>query len=139
MKLKLVSSYLGSYMQSSILNLEFTFVIFLLVVLSGDVEINPGPSTDIQTSSLSIVHLNIRSIRNKIEFIKDSYLDYDILCFTESHLSDNVNDEMIILEGFSTFYRKDKTNHASGLLIYISNNVISRRLEILETHNLDTL
>ena len=139
MKLKLISCYFGSYMQSCILNIEFAFVIFLLVVLSDDVETNPGPSNDVQTSSLSILHLNIRSIRNKYEFIKDNYLDCDILCFTESHLSDNVNDELLILEGFSTFYRKDKTNHASGLLIYVSNNVISRRLEVLETPNLDTL
>jgi hypothetical protein len=139
MKLKFLSSNLKSYMQSSILNLEFTFVIFLLVVLSGNVEINPGPSTDVQTSSLSILHVNIRSIRNKIEYIKDNYLDYDILCFTETHLSATINNELLKLDGFSTMYRKDRTNHSSGLLIYTSNNIISSRLNVLEIPNLDTL
>lgn len=123
MKLKLIPSYFGSYM------LEFVFVIFILVVLSADVKTNQGPSNDVQTKSLSIIPLNIRSMRNKFEY-KDNYLDCDIVCFTEFHLSDKVNDEMLILEVFGTFYRKDKTNHASGFLIFISNNVISSRLEV---------
>ena len=112
---------------------------FLLVLMSGDVEINPGPSTTADTQSISVLHLNIRSLRNKIEFIKDHFIEYDILCFTETHLSDTVTDDLLFIEGFSIFYRKDRTNHASGIMIYISNNVISRRLEELETPNLDTI
>ena len=138
-KIKLELCHVNSYMQSSILNLEFALVIFLLVLMSGDVEINPGPSTTDGTRSISVLHLNIRSLRNKIEFIKDHFIEYDILCFTETHLSDTVTDDLLFIEGFSIFYRKDRTNHASGIMIYISDNVISRRLEELETPNLDTI
>ena len=48
MKLQLVSSYLGSYMQPSILNLEFTFVIFSL----GWCRNQSWVSTEDKTSSL---------------------------------------------------------------------------------------
>ena len=55
----------------------------LLLLLSGDIESNPGPTEN----CLSIIHSNIRSIRNKIEFIKNHLLDFDVLCFTETHLA----------------------------------------------------
>ena len=42
-------------------------VIQLLLLISGDVEMNRGPNS--QEHSISILHLNIRSIRQKIEYI----------------------------------------------------------------------
>ena len=51
-----------------------------LLLLAGDVELNPGPNSATNlTSCLSVVHQNIRSILNKFEYIKDNMLDYDIL------------------------------------------------------------
>ena len=42
---------------------------------------NPGPDADSDSpTALSIIHLNIRSIRNKLDFIKDNFSDLDILC-----------------------------------------------------------
>ena len=55
-----------------ILNLEFSVIVVLLVIISAD------------SDSLSIIHLNIRSIRNKIDYIKDSLADFDILCFYQN-------------------------------------------------------
>lgn len=56
------------------------YVILLLILLSGDVSENPGPGLDHsnQTDNLSILHLNIRSIRNKLEYIKDTFSDFNI-------------------------------------------------------------
>ena len=59
-------------------------VLFLLLLKAVDIEMNPGPDTI--NSSLSIVHSNISSIRNKFDYITESFLDFDIFCFTESHL-----------------------------------------------------
>ena len=42
--------------------------VFLLVFLAGDVETNPGPATAEQ--SVSLLHINIRSIRNKLDYVK---------------------------------------------------------------------
>ena len=45
----------------------------MLLLQAGDIETNPGPEN---IYDLSIVHLNIRSIRNKIEYISDNLLDF---------------------------------------------------------------
>ena len=62
----------------------------LLLFLAGDVEKNPGPMgtpvSDTNNKSLTIVHSNIRSLRNKINYISDIIEDFDIVFFTETHL-----------------------------------------------------
>ncbi len=79
------------------LNIYLAFASVLLILLAGDVAENPGP--DSFTGSLSILHLNIRSIRNKINYIEDCLTDFDILCFTETHLSDDIDISNLILKG----------------------------------------
>ena len=37
-----------------------------------------------------IAHLNVRSIRNKLELLFTDLSDHDILCFAETHLDDEV-------------------------------------------------
>ena len=69
-------------------NLDFKLLLLFLNLEAGDVEMNPGPNTT--EHSLSIIHNNIRSIRNKIDFITEYFLDFDILCFTETHLDVNI-------------------------------------------------
>ena len=69
-------------------------IVKLLMLLSGDIEENPGPPqgdiTRFLQTSVSIIHLNIRSLRNKISDIAHIVEDFDIVCFTESHLDLNV-------------------------------------------------
>ena len=77
---------------------------------AGDVERNPGPKTT--EHSLSLIHSNIRSIRNKFDFITEYFLDFDILCFTETHLNVNIlSDSIILIDKFDAPYRKDRSNH----------------------------
>jgi hypothetical protein len=45
-----------------------TFIILLLILLSNDVELNPGPTTE---GELSIFHLNTRSMRHKLDYIEN--------------------------------------------------------------------
>ena len=63
--------------------------------------------------SLLIIHSNDRSIQNKFDFITDDFLDFDILCFTETHLDANVlNGSLILTDKFVAPYQKDRTYHA---------------------------
>ena len=78
----------------------FTFIL----LLSGDIEVNPGP---IINNVPDILHLNVRSIRNKIAHLNSIVHDFDILCFTETHLDSNVSNDNLTLDGFSTIFRKD--------------------------------
>ena len=71
-----------------ICSLYFKIVLILLLLEACDIEMNPGPN--IINNSLSILHSNIRSIRKKFDYITENFLDFDILCFTESHLDANI-------------------------------------------------
>ena len=102
----------------------------ILLLVCGDVEANPGPNS--ACYSISILHLIIRSIRQKLEFIKENLLDYDILCFTESHLNEDISTENLLLDNFSVPFRKDKNNQGGGILVYINNKILSERMTGLE-------
>ncbi len=108
--------------------------IFLMytILLSGDVEQNPGPEFS-RNECFAILHQNIRSIRNKMEYIKDNFLDFDIICFTETHLSADVHNDCLLLDGLDEIFRKDISAHSSGFLVYVKSSLLPKRVIELET------
>ena len=83
----------------------------------GNVEINPGPLTNeisntslVNTDkSLAICNINIRSIRNKLEFVQHFLDEFDIKTVTETDLNSNVSDDDIKFESFSpNIMRRDR-------------------------------
>jgi len=119
----------------SFMNFDFFLVLLLLILQAGDVEMNPGPvNINQHENCLSIIHCNIRSIRQKLDYIRDNFTDFDILCFTETHLDAAVSDEFLSLtDSYDSLYRKDRTNHGGGILVYINTNLIHKRMHELET------
>ena len=112
-------------------NLDFKLLLLFLILEAGDVEKNQGPNTT--EHSLSIIHSNIRSIRNKFDFITEYFLDFDNLCFTETHLDVNILSHSLILTSkFDAPYRKDRSNHGGGLLVYLSHELVHKRRLDLE-------
>ena len=43
-----------------------------------------NPGSNAINNSLSILHSIIRSIRNKFDYLTENFLDFYILCFSES-------------------------------------------------------
>lgn len=124
--------FLNTFIQGPVLNFYLQFFMFLLL-LCGDIEVNPGP---IMANVLDILHLNIRSIRNKVAHLNTIVHDFDILCFTETHLDCNVTNESIMLDGFKIIYRKDRNCFGGGVMIYLSDLLRAiRRPEFETTHN----
>ena len=74
-------------------NLYFVYVLASLLLISGDIESNPGPlnSSEAIQGVVSSLHLNI-SIRNKLKYMFETLSDNGILCYTESHLDERVTD-----------------------------------------------
>lgn len=66
---------------------------------------------------LDILHLNIRTIKNKVAHLNKIVHDFDILCFTETHLDFNVTNESLMFDGFNTIYCKDRNCFGGGVLI----------------------
>ena len=68
----------------------FNTIAWLLILQAGDVEMDPGPIIPEKTYLLSLLHCNIRGIRNKLNFIREEFLDFNVLCFTETHLNEKI-------------------------------------------------
>jgi hypothetical protein len=48
----------------------------------------------------NIFHANIRSLRNKLNYIIDIVEDFDIIFFTETHLDNSISDADISLPSY---------------------------------------
>ena len=78
-----------------------------LIILNGDVEVNPGPSDEhyslSSTSSetldqggklnLSFIHLNVRSLLPNLDQISIEFDSYDIIALTETFLDDFIDSD----------------------------------------------
>lgn len=109
---------------------------------AGDVELNPGPVVPLESNDgcLSIVHLNMRSIRNKLDYISTHLSDIDIMCFTETHLDANIAESDLIVDTHaSCIYRKDLGSHSGGLLVYVPDKLISARRPDLELNSIHAI
>ena len=115
--------------------------LMLLILLAGVVPENPGPQF-VNTGDVgctSVLHLNIRSIRHKLEYIKDNFLDFDVLSFSEFHLTNEIGNDFIKLDGFCDPFRKDSAAHSGGLLIYVSYKLVAARKPDLESQSVSSI
>ena len=56
------------------------------------------------------------------------------MCFSEAHLDANITTESLIVSSkYDISYRKDRTNHGGGLLMYLSCKLAYTRIIGLET------
>ena len=118
------------YLETGFLNIQFAVVLILLLLEAGGIESNPGPNPE---NTLSVLHLNIRSIRNKMDYLRDNFTDFEVACFSETHLDMAISsDALSISNSFSNLYRKDRNMHGGGLLMYINTNLAHRRRQDLE-------
>ena len=105
----------------------------MMICLSNDVSLNPGPtvtqSTNLPTiRGFKISHLNVRSITHKMDSIrlllKDNTLD--VFTVSETWLSPKVTDAEITIPGYSVV-RKDRNSRGKGVAMFIRDGILSRR------------
>jgi hypothetical protein len=77
-----------------------------------NIESNPGPESAyisstplsaidiLSDNSISICNINIRSIRNKINFLQNFVDEFDIIVLTETHLDNSIENRDIELDSF---------------------------------------
>ncbi|VDI64431.1 Hypothetical predicted protein [Mytilus galloprovincialis] len=121
--------------------IAFYLVLLCLLLICGDIEPNPGPERTHEYSekTLSIFHCNIRSLRNKLNYIADIIEDYDVVFFTETHLDSNITDYDISIMGFETPVRKDRNSHGGGIIMYFKNYVHIIRRQDLEHDEIESM
>jgi hypothetical protein len=93
-------------------------LLFNLLIVCVDIESNPGPqgTPDSHENTLSILHENIRSLRNKLSYIINIVEDFDIIFFKETHLDNSIKDADISLPGFEVPIRRDRNSSGGGII-----------------------
>lgn len=80
------------------------FLAGILIYLSNDIELNPGPA-----SFLSFGHLNVRSINNIEKFDEISYLvninNFHIFALTETWLNERISSDCFQIPGYNPIIR----------------------------------
>ena len=120
------------------------------LILSGDVEINPGPDQ----KCLKICNLNVRSLLSgvdtnrslhdqstKLDEIQAAVIDLEcpsIFALTETWLNANIPHSDLLVPGYSG-YRKDRKRHGGGLIVYIKDDIKSVRRTDLEKDSIESL
>ena len=122
--------------------LGISVLLHLLLLLSGDIESNPGPR---DWADISICHVNIRSIRSNPEKLKHNTSaltgKYDIITLSETWLNSMCSNSCLKLAGYQEPYRKDREDDTGygGVLVWVSDQVAAKRRHDLEVNNLEAL
>ena len=77
-----------------------------------------------------IAQLNVNSLRNKFDFLKETVTGYvDILLITESKLDNSFPTAQFQINGFSSPYRLDRNAHGGRILLYVREDIPSKLLK----------
>ncbi len=98
----------------------------VVLLCSGDIELNPGPVT-FGTRHLKLVQINIWSVRNKLDVLVSELGNYDIIVIGETKLDDSIDPSALSLNGFhDPPLRIDGPRNpgpSGGVLVYILNTL----------------
>ena len=118
------NKYFTYYCFTSLIFIFLHSWLFILILLSGGVKVNPGPdsvesstdSSDILSSAsfnsianhFSILYLNVQSLFPRIDLIRGETIAHDILIFTESWLKPTINGDSTHIDNFLPPFRTDR-------------------------------
>ena len=132
----------------------------VLLYLSGDVEVNPGPindSSDSQNSSslfsdsmlnesemvrenFSIVHYNVQSTLQKLDILETELSNFDVISFSETWFKKEINNSDIAITNYRQPFRNDRENDPhGGVAVYVKNNIPCMRRTELEILNVESV
>ena len=135
-------------------------MVHLLLLQSGYVHPNPGPSSvssdtsdNLSRSSassvldsinlyrhLSFVHHNVQSIVPKLDMILAELFDFDVLAFTETWLNPNIVSDDISLISYHHPGRKDRVADSHrGVIVYIKYSIHYKRHRVLELNGVECI
>lgn len=105
-----------------------------LILLSGDISLNPGPPVDMTTVNedwnvfkkrgFHMAHVNINSLLPKIDELRAIAFSTKIaiIGITESKLDNTVTDSEVSIEGYNLL-RCDRNRHGGGVACFIRNDI----------------
>ena len=95
--------------------------------------------TTVKHDSVKIFSANTRSLKGKTEEISNETFDYDIVCLTETHIDNTIQDHQIFDYNNKIIYRKDRNIYGGGVLIAVSESFTSKQITLANTDNTEIL
>ena len=91
---------------------------------------NGAPTTRNPAAVPTLLVSNARSLAPKISELQCVAIQNsaDIVCITETWLTDNIINDAVVLSGYNLF-RKDRGSRGGGITVYISSSIRAKRLE----------
>ena len=90
-----------------------------------------------------ISYLNVNSLRNKIHNIRNltTQLLPSILALSETKLDNSFPDSQFFIQGYQnpTDFRKDRTRDGGGLITFVKNGILCRRISKMEPPDLEVI
>ena len=126
----------------------------VLLIRSGDIQLNPGPLNESYSSTfssvpsvsadhskyLSVIHHNVQSILPKLDEIYIELKGFDILTFSETWLNENTHTDDLHLTSFHSPERKDRaSNRYGGVILYVKSCFAYSRRRDLEPDGLECI
>ena len=115
-----------------------TFYHFL-ILLSGDVSLNPGPTQYLPDNDnkfqpfrkrgLHFLHINVNSLLSKIDELIDVVGHTKILGITESKFDSSVSDQEVNISGYSIF-RSDRNRYGRDAACYVTADLCFNRRNV---------
>ena len=98
------------------------FLISILLLLSGDVELNPGPCQPRQRKC-RLLYCNVRGLHANIKDLTAASKSHDILFCSETLVSQMRHTSELLIPGFKkpVLLRRDSIPRARGMAVYIRN------------------
>ena len=124
-----VKSNINSY-------IAFSIIMHILILLCGDVHMNPGP--DFMRRLISVCHANVRSIKglNRFDNLKCELAhNFDVITLSETWLSKYDKSCDYDIDGYQQF-RRDRADGETGyggIMAYVMNNIPCKRRVDLES------
>ncbi len=122
-------------------NKPFTFCFLNLLLLKcGDIEVNPGPNQQHTPSGTKILFSNIRGLWANFQALRTSIdTTIDVLCLSETFLSNSRPDSDIQIPGFQSPIRNDRPAFGGGSAVYVSNALYAKRKPMLESNDIEII
>ena len=124
-------------------------IVLLFLILCGDIESCPGPTTHnipeintiTSTRGMHFFHQNVRGLLGNIDYIRDlleTYKNIDIFSLSETHITTEPN-ALFDIPGYSFINKNRTTGKGGGVAFYISDSLVWKRRRDLENEKLEIL